>query len=54
MDKEEAKRILLRSVSNLQERRGDITIGDLEAEVINNACLYILKNQKEPFFNLDC
>jgi len=47
MDKEEAKRILLRSVSNLQERRGDITIGDLEAEVINNACLYILKNQKE-------
>ncbi len=47
MDKEEAKRILLRSVLNLQERRGDITIGDLEAEVINNACLYILKNQKE-------
>ena len=47
MNKETAKQILSKSISNLQERRGDLTVGDIEAEVINNACLYILKNQKE-------
>jgi len=47
MNKETAKQILSKSISNLQERRGDLTVGDIEAEVINNACLYILNNQKE-------
>lgn len=46
MEKEEAKKILSQSVSNLIERREKITSGDLEAEVINNACLAILQNQK--------
>ena len=47
MDKNEAKRILIESISNLKKRRGNITANDVEAEVINNACLCILKNQKE-------
>lgn len=46
MNKETAKQILSQSISNLQERRGNVTSADLETEVINNACLCILKNQK--------
>ena len=47
MNKETAKQILTNSISNLQKRRGNITVSDLETEVINNACLYILKKQKD-------
>lgn len=42
-----AKQILTKSITNLQNRRGQITLSDIEAEVINNACLYILKNHNE-------
>tara|TARA_B100002049_G_C16082144_1_gene377733 strand:- start:2110 stop:2745 length:636 start_codon:yes stop_codon:yes gene_type:complete len=45
MNKESAKRLLAQSITNLQNRRGKITIADVEAEVINNACLSILKNK---------
>ena len=47
MNKQTAKQILAQSISNLQERRGSVTSADLETEVINNACLIILKNQKD-------
>jgi len=47
MNKQTAKQILAQSMANLQERRGSVTSADLETEVINNACLVILKNQKE-------
>lgn len=46
MDKSDAKRILSSSISNLHSRRGQLTNADLETEVINNACLVFLKNQK--------
>jgi hypothetical protein len=44
-----AKQILAKSIINLEQRRGKgtIIVSDVEAEVINNACLYILKRQKE-------
>jgi hypothetical protein len=45
MNKESAKQVLAQSITNLQNRRGQITIADVEAEVINNACLNILKNK---------
>lgn len=47
MTKDNAKQILGQSISNLHQRRGSLNSNDLEAEVINNACLYILKNQKD-------
>ena len=47
MDKAKAKRILASSISNLHARRGQLTNSDLEAEIINNACLYYLKQQKD-------
>jgi hypothetical protein len=47
MNKETAKQLLQESITNLQNRRDQITMADFEAEVINNACLYILKNQKD-------
>ena len=47
MDKETAKQILLKSITNLNNRRGSVNGSDLEADVINNACYYYLKNQKE-------
>ena len=47
MNKEEAKKILTNSISNLHTYRGTLTNEDIDAEVINNACLYILKKQKE-------
>jgi hypothetical protein len=47
MNKSQAKQHLIQSISNLQQRRGNLTVADLEAEVINNTCLYFLKNQKE-------
>lgn len=45
MNKESAKQLLAQSITNLQNRRGQITMADVEAEVINNACLNILKNK---------
>lgn len=45
MNKETAKQVLAQSITNLQNRRGQITMADVEAEVINNACLNILKNK---------
>lgn len=42
-----AKSILADSLTNLEQRRGGLTVADLEAEVINNACLYFLKQQKD-------
>ncbi len=45
MDIQKAKEILSKSIQNLQTRRGQITMADVEAEVINNACLSILKNK---------
>lgn len=47
MNKSQAKKHLIQSISNLQQRRGNLTVADLEAEVINNTCLFVLKNQKE-------
>ncbi len=47
MDIETAKQILIKSVTNLNTRRGSVNGQDLQAEVINNACYYYLKNQKE-------
>lgn len=44
MDTETAKGILAQSISNLQHRRGNIYISDIDAETINNACLYLIKN----------
>lgn len=46
MNKESAKRILLDNVMNLQRRRTEVYTQDLETEVINAACLEILKNRK--------
>ena len=47
MDKETAKQILLKSITNLNNRRGNVNEEALQADVINNACYYYLKNQKE-------
>lgn len=47
MDKSEAKQILTQSISNLHSRKGEIDNTDIEAEVINNACLVFLRKQKE-------
>lgn len=47
MDIEIAKQILIKSITNLQNRRGNINSSDLQADVINNACYYYLKNQRD-------
>lgn len=47
MNKNQAKQHLIQSISNLQQRRGNLTVADLETEVINNTCLFVLKNQKD-------
>lgn len=47
MDKERAKAILIQNISNLQKRRNQLFTEDLEAEVINSACLEVLKKRKE-------
>lgn len=47
MNREKARQILTQSITNLEKRKGGVTQGDLEAEVINNACLAIIKNQNE-------
>lgn len=44
MNTHNAKQILVKSINNLISRRGQITISDVEAETINNACLFILQN----------
>lgn len=45
MDLQTAKQNLHKSITNLQSRRNELTMADIEAEVINNACLDILKNK---------
>jgi hypothetical protein len=52
MTKDVAKKILALSVANLQNRRGEIYAEDLEREVINNACLYILQNNINDIFQI--
>ncbi|MFW6310079.1 MAG: hypothetical protein ACOC1D_03170 [Prolixibacteraceae bacterium] len=47
MDTDRARKILTHSITNLEKQKGSITQGDLEAEIINHACLAILKNQNE-------
>lgn len=47
MEKDQAKRILNKSIANLHRYKGEIHNEDIEAEVINNACLVFLKKQKE-------
>lgn len=47
MNVDEARQILTQSITNLEKRKGGITRGDLEAEVINNACLAIIKDQND-------
>jgi hypothetical protein len=47
MTKEEAKKILTNSISNLHSYRGNLTNQDIDAEVINNVCLIILKKRKQ-------
>lgn len=51
MNKEKARQILTQSITNFEKRNGSVTQGDLEAEVINNACLAIIKNQNEKIGN---
>jgi hypothetical protein len=46
MNTEDATLILCRSILNLEAHKGNLTGADLEAEVINNACLVILKNER--------
>ena len=47
MTKDQAKELLAASLQNLYEKRGQITMQDVEAEVINNACLHVLVNEHE-------
>lgn len=42
-----AKSIIVESLTNLEQRRGVLTLADVEAEVINNACLFYLKKQRD-------
>lgn len=51
MNKEKARQVLTQSISNLEKRKGGVTQGDINAEVINNACLAIVKNQNEKISN---
>ncbi len=51
MNKEKARQILTQSITNLEKRNNGVTQGDIEAEVINNACLAIIKNQNEKIGN---
>lgn len=51
MNRDKARQILTQSITNLEKRKGGVTQGDLEAEVINNACLAIIKNQNEKIGN---
>ena len=44
IDKNEAKIILSRGFQNIQNREGRLTLQDVEAEVINQACRYIIEN----------
>lgn len=45
MNTQTAKINLYNSIKNLQSRRDKLTMADIEAEVINNACLEILKTK---------
>lgn len=47
MEKDRAKKILTKSIANLHKYKGEVTNMDIEAEVINNACLIFLKGQKD-------
>lgn len=44
MDLNSAKNILGKGLQNIQNRQGRLTIQDVEAEVINQACRYIIQN----------
>lgn len=46
MNKDNAKILLAKSLQNLQGRKGNITLDNVDAEVINLACLEILKNRR--------
>ncbi len=47
MEKEKARKILTLSITNLEKRNEGVTQGDIHAEIINNACLAIIRNQNE-------
>lgn len=46
MNQEEAFKILSSSLFDLQERKGRLTLAQIEGEVINLSCLEILKNRQ--------
>lgn len=47
IDKTTAKNILHDSIESFVDQNGVINAANLEAEVINNTCLYILGNQRK-------
>lgn len=47
MDKIKAKNILEKGLKNIQNREGQLTLQDVEAEVINQACRYLIQNYSE-------
>lgn len=47
MNTQLARQILTKSISNLQNRIGQLELSDIETEVINNACLHILRNHND-------
>lgn len=47
MDKNDAKIILRSGLQNIQDREGKLTIQDIETEVINQACKYILQKYSD-------
>ena len=48
MTQEDALKTLSSSLFNLKERKGHLTLEQVETEVINLACLEILKNKQNP------
>ncbi|BDS09585.1 hypothetical protein [Aureispira anguillae] len=50
MDINKACDILIESITRLSKRSPEITVANAQADVINNACLYILKEQKKDLF----
>ncbi|WP_430932188.1 hypothetical protein [Saccharicrinis sp. 156] len=44
---QKASNVLSESFSNLQKRQGNFTTEEIEAEVINQACKYIIENHRE-------
>jgi hypothetical protein len=52
ISKEEAKNILKESIRSLFLRKQQVTSTDLEAEVINLACLHIIKKRKQKLLSV--